>query len=90
MHKFRYSRLGELIVNISPEWLYSFGEIFIKRPFEQELEDINETINYLRSIQLYQTHSLSQILDQQFLEWKTLFGKGDMMQRERSSLFSNM
>ena len=37
-------------------------------------EAIDRVIEYLRPIQLEQTHSLSEILDRQFTEWKTLFG----------------
>lgn len=75
LYKIRYTKFLKMIARFSPLSFYTYAHKLYRKQINRDEVDIDETIDYLRPIQLRQTQALSEMLGKNFFEWATLFGK---------------
>lgn len=75
LYRLRYTPIGCIIASCFPKSIRSAGLKLAIKKVDRDLDSHNlaAVINFLRPIQQAQTQELSQLLKQNFVEWKMLF-----------------
>jgi hypothetical protein len=75
LHRFRHSRLWDLLGRYMPASLRKVGVAMVEKKVERTRVDMSEVKTYLRAMQRPQVETLAGLVGRDFPEWKTLHGR---------------
>jgi hypothetical protein len=75
LRRLRHSALWDRIGPLVPARLRRLGISLVEKPIARKQVDMGEVIAYLRPMQQAQTTKLTKMVNREFPEWKTLYGR---------------